>query len=274
MQINEKRALTLGREALAYLEAERPDLLKWAQKIGPKTFRYLKLKQFLSAYCWVVYCSGFKFDIVEEKFPRLQKAFKDFDPDKLSRMRSVEPVLKVIGHKNKANNFLDGAKDIIREGIVPLKKRLNEDRIKTMKILKSLSSLKNLMDLDDLDGVLTTLDDFEGIGPITKFHLAKNIGLVDVPKPDIWLCRATVLCGGSVDYTTVSRLVGLVAGRLKKTKCTIDVAIWLYGKDGCLGKWKKEGMTLVKPSPILEKTPSGKWRIKRLFDGNSAVLVS
>ena len=274
MAISEERALTLGREALAYLEAERPDLLKWAQKIGPKTFRYLNMRRFLSAYCWVVYCAGFKFDIVEEKFPSLQKAFKNFDPEKLSRMRSIKPALKVIGNKNKASGFLNGAKDTIRGGIVPLKKSLRQDKSDTLKILNSLNTLNKMIGLDKLDGILTTLDDLGGIGPITKFHLAKNIGLIDVPKPDIWLCRAAVLCGGSVDYTTVSRLVGLVARRLRETKCTIDAAIWLYGVRGNLGKWKKEGMTLVKPSPILEQSLSGKWRIRRTFDAATAVLAT
>jgi hypothetical protein len=122
MPINEECAELLGQQSLCFLERERPDLVKWATKIGPSTFKYLKLRQFLYNYCWVVYCAGFKFEIIELKFTDIKACFHDFDPEKLSRMRSVSPVLKVFNNENKATSFLEGAKQIIKEGIVPLRK--------------------------------------------------------------------------------------------------------------------------------------------------------
>ena len=48
------------------------------------------------------------------------------------------------------------------------------------------------------------LEQLAGIGPITKAHLAKNIGLEDIPKPDIWLVRAADKCSSTVDELLLS----------------------------------------------------------------------
>jgi hypothetical protein len=105
MAINEARALELGKQALDYLEETDPDELEWARNIKSIIFRNLRAKQFLSQYCWVVYASGFKFTIIHARFPSLQKAFKDFDPTALSRMRSIKPVLSIFNNEQKAKSF-------------------------------------------------------------------------------------------------------------------------------------------------------------------------
>jgi hypothetical protein len=65
-----------------------------------------------------------------------------------------------------------------------------------------------------------------GIGPITKYHLAKNIGLLDNPKPDIWLQRAALKCSSSVD-----ELVEYLSKKYKLSQHTVDVILWFYGAD-------------------------------------------
>jgi hypothetical protein len=75
------------------------------------------------------------------------------------------------------------------------------------------------------------LEKLPGIGPTTKDHLAKNIGLADVPKADRWLKRAAKLC----EANSVPELTSYIAKRLSESQHVIDVAIWTYGKDGKLG---------------------------------------
>src|SRR5260370_5853553 len=94
MPINETRALTLGRMALAHSETTDPDMLAWSRSIGPETFRNLRLKQFLRDYCLVVYCSGFRAATIQKLMPDLEIAFRDFDSTRLSRMRAITPVLQ------------------------------------------------------------------------------------------------------------------------------------------------------------------------------------
>jgi hypothetical protein len=157
MPINKSRAQKLAQAALDHLKETNPDELKRARDMGPATFHNLRLKHFLADYCWVVYASGFKFAIIEAKFPALRSAFKDFEPAALSRMRSIRPVLDVFNNERKAKSFLTGAQTIIRDGFIPFKQRLRQEGAQALETLP-------------------------GIGPITKDHLAKNIGLADVPK--------------------------------------------------------------------------------------------
>jgi hypothetical protein len=201
--MNEKRAHLLAQQAIEYLRTAYPEVLAWAENVGPNTFRNLKEKRFLADYCWVVYASGFKFTVIEAIFPALRVAFKDFEPGALSRMRSLAPVLEVFNNERKATSFLAGAKAIHKEGFVAFKRRLRKEGV-------------------------ATLENLPGIGPITKDHLAKNIGLADVAKADIWLERASNMC----EAASVTELTAYLSTRLGVSQHVIDVAIWQYGADG------------------------------------------
>lgn len=58
------------------------------------------------------------------------------------------------------------------------------------------------------------------IGPITKYHLAKNLG-VDCAKPDRWLIRLANVDGESVD-DMCARLARETGDRI----ATVDVVLW------------------------------------------------
>ena len=108
--MNTKKAKLLFEEAKAYCAEHYPDMLEWATQINSDTFNNMRSKEFLSNYCHVVYVSGFRVDTIIDLFPQLQTAFKDFNLDALSRMRSIEPVLKIFKNEKKAQGFLDGCK--------------------------------------------------------------------------------------------------------------------------------------------------------------------
>lgn len=205
MAFDRKAAIALWERSLAHLEETDPGVIEWARGVTPDTFRYLKGKSFLSQYCFVVYASGFKYSTVAGCFDDLAEAFHYFDIAKLSRMRSVNRALKVFNNEKKARNFLVGAKLIAREGWPAFKKRLKA-------------------------GGVDVLEELPGIGPITKAHLAKNIGLADVAKSDVWLVRAAEQCGAR----DVSELIEYLHTETGETRHVIDVAIWNLSKDGLL----------------------------------------
>lgn len=202
--MNTKLALELGRRALAHLKATAPEDYEWSRETSTTTFQKIRLRPFLQEYCWVVYASGFRFAVVKAKFPEITRAFRDFRPEALRRMRSVKPVLQVFNNQRKAQNFLDGAHAVIDEGFGSFKKRMASTGAEVLRELP-------------------------GIGPITKDHLAKNIGLSDTAKADIWLQRAARRCNA-----TVENLVRFLSDQFKETQHTIGVALWTYGKDGLL----------------------------------------
>ena len=98
-----------------------------------------------------------------------------------------------------------GAKLIANEGFIAFKKRVQQNPT-------------------------DTLEELPGIGPITKYHLAKIIGILDVAKPDIWLVRAAELCNAS----SVEQMIEYQSRELNETHHTIDVAIWVYAEAGHL----------------------------------------
>lgn len=191
--------------AKAYCEAEYADEVDWANSITPETFKNLRTKGFLSTYCWVVYASGFKVSTIEGIFPDIKTAFKEFELEDIAKMKSIKPVLAVFNNERKASSFLEGSKNIAKEGFSTFKKRLKNAGI-------------------------DMLEELPGIGPITKFHLAKNIGLVDEAKPDVWLVRAADACA-----TSVEELVAFLSDKYGMSRHTVDVILWRYGADKRLG---------------------------------------
>jgi hypothetical protein len=208
--MDKQKCLKLWNSAYEHLVRNEPETLEWAERVSEDTFRNLRGKTFLRHYCFVVYASGFRYHTIKACFADLSEAYHYFDLERLSRMRSLQPVLKVFGSQRKARNFLDGARAIAQEGFQSFKRRLAKEG----------------------PCVLTELP---GIGPITKDHLAKNIGLVDTAKPDVWLVRAASYCGAA----TVSELVDFLHGEIGKSKHVIDVALWTYSRDGNLPGYSK-----------------------------------
>jgi hypothetical protein len=202
--MNKEVAEAIGRRAMDHLEDTAPFTLKWARQVSEATFRAINLRAFLGHYCFVVYASGFRFAVVEARFPALRAAFCNFEKAGLERMHSIEPVLQVINNQRKAQNFLDGAHAVIEEGISPYKKRLAASGP-------------------------SVLQELPGIGPITQDHLAKNIGLRDVPKADVWLERVAALCDSSI-----TELMDCLSETLGESQHVIDVALWTLAKDGLL----------------------------------------
>ena len=116
-------------------------------------------------------------------------------------MRSLKTALAVINNERKAKCFVNGCKEIAEEGFSQFKKRVKNEGV-------------------------DALGQLPGIGKITKFHLAKNIGLADVEKPDIWLQRAAKKCN-----TTVDKLVDFLHKKYDLSRHSVDVILWRYGAD-------------------------------------------
>ncbi len=208
--MKKRTAERLFEMAHAHISEMDPEGLAWALKRGDRRFAGITSRAFVGEYCWVVYASGFKVSILEVKFSKLEHAFKDFDLASISRMRSVSAALKVINHDTKARCFLEGCKSIAQEGFRNFKHRL------------------------EVCG-LCPLEALPGIGPITKYHLAKNIGLQDTAKPDIWLERAASLCS-----TSVNGLVEYLSHEYRMSRHAVDLVLWKYGADERFGPFKSQ----------------------------------
>ena len=166
----------------------------------PLGFRDLDESQFLREYCWVVFESGFRYTVVRDKFPAIEALFQSFDLKSLADMEFVERDSLPIRNKRNADGFLRGCRMIAEEGFDAFKNRLAE-------------------------GGLEVLEQLPGIGPVTKYHLAKNIGLKDTAKPDVWLERCAEECGAPDGHALASFLHG-VHPSLEVQQ--IDTILWDY----------------------------------------------
>lgn len=166
----------------------------------PFDFEDLDAPQFLGEYCWVVFASGFRYAVVRDKFPSIRALFQSFDLKSLAKMAPVERDRLPIRNKQKADGFLNGCRMIAEEGFNAFKSRLEE-------------------------GGLEVLVELPGIGPVTKHHLAKNIGLRNTAKPDVWLER----CAKECDAASVDELVTFLHNAHPSFEVQqIDTVLWDY----------------------------------------------
>jgi endonuclease III len=160
-------------------------------------------------YCWVVYASGFKESILNQKFEEIEKAFKYFDLGKISRMKSIKSVLKVFNNERKAMSFIRGVKKIYTEGFPDFKRRTSKEG-------------------------LQGLEQLPGIGKITVKQLARNVGISDVVKNDIHIQRLTKHFHARDEI----ELGNYLSKEFQEKKGVIDVVLWRFcAKRG----WKKLG---------------------------------
>lgn len=82
----------------------------------------------------------------------------------------------------------------------------------------------NLQQCETVDDKLTYLDSLPHIGPITKYHLAKNLG-IQVAKPDRHLVRLARF----FNFKTPQELCEYVSKETGDNIITVDVIMWRYG---------------------------------------------
>ena len=160
-------------------------------------WRDLDAKEFLLQYCLTVFGSNFSWAVVEKYREGLSEVFKHFDLEAVARMKPVKLEKLPIKNRKKADNFLKGAKMVHREGWGEFKKRLKRER----------------MDM---------LEELDGIGPVLKKELAKQIGLEDTAKDDVHLRRCAEHCGAS----SVDELVDFLAAEFKMQRRQVDAILW------------------------------------------------
>ena len=203
MNASLKKLDTFFSRAKTYSEKKYRGELSDFRRLSPETFRRMDADNFLESYAWVVYAAGFKELTLEKKFPAIKKAFKGFKVQKVSKMSSLSPpVPEDFKSKGKARSVVQGAKMIAGEWFGKLKQCKPKQAV-------------NL------------LDALPGIGPVNKYQLARDIGLADVAKPDIWIIRITKLS----KFTNYKKMIGYLSGKFGETYGIVDVILWRFCGD-------------------------------------------
>jgi len=172
--------------------------IQWQESVS---FEHLTEKDFLTEYAWVVLASGMREAVVRSKFPLVSQCFYHWSSAQAiarDARECVRAALEVYGHEPKIRAISSTAVRLADEGFHNFKKRL-------------------------IDQPLSELRSLPYIGPITQYHLAKNIGL-GVAKPD----RHLTLIAQLFRYPTVEEFCEAVARESGAKVAVVDLVFWRF----------------------------------------------
>lgn len=164
-------------------------------------FDSLSESMFLEQCAWVIVSSGFSYTSTCKIFPDLCNAFYDFESAiriVRNRPRCTIVSLKFFNNHKKVEAIIGVAERVHRLGFDAVKQRLKDDP-------------------------LNFLVELPFIGPVTMYHLAKNIG-ADIAKPDRHLMRISKAVGYSDPQSMCKDLSTLVGEKI----AVIDIVLWRY----------------------------------------------
>lgn len=156
---------------------------------------------FLREAAWVVLSSGFRETIVRRSFADVSAAFLNW-----LGARAIVERLEVC--RAKAIRAFRNQRKI--DGIIGIVQRVADEGIEGIKAQIRGRGIEFIQELPFM-------------GPITSFHLAKNIGF-DVVKPDRHLVRVSVATG----YASPEELCRTICTVVGDSVRVVDIVIWRY----------------------------------------------
>jgi hypothetical protein len=164
-------------------------------------FGRLTESDFLREAAWVILSSGFRERVVRRCFPGIAEAFLNFSSSAAIADKSEECVasaMTVFRQRRKVAAIAGVAVRVARQGFESVRGAI-------------------------LEGGVEYLESFPYVGPVTRYHLAKNVGL-DVVKPDRHLCRVAK----ATRYPSVEALCRAISCASGDRVGVVDLVIWRY----------------------------------------------
>lgn len=156
---------------------------------------------FLRETAWVILSAGMRERVVRSCFPRISEAFLSWssavDIDR-ARTNCARAALQVFRHPSKIAAIVSAARMVATVSFQAFRAELLE---------RGLEFLQRL----------------PYVGPVTRFHLAKNLGM-DVVKPDRHLVRLSLAAGFERPDEMCQRIADVTGDRIG----TVDLVLWRY----------------------------------------------
>jgi hypothetical protein len=199
---NLEGALEIFSAANSYVaESGRWAEVEWQRRASLEDFTETDL---LRETAWVILCSGFRERIVRRVFDYISLCFCDWES--ASAILDADPICRnaamaTFRNRGKLDAIVASALHIHEQGFPAFKQAV-------------------------LAAPLVQLQKLPHIGPVTVWHLAKNLGL-DAAKPDRHLVRIS-LAFGFEDADHFCSAIAKVSGEPRKV---VDLVIWRYLAD-------------------------------------------
>ena len=166
-----------------------------------RQLKSLSESEFLQESAWVILCTGMREVVVRRIFQDISYVFMYWKAA-VSITKSADlcesKALAIFNHPRKISAILSVCKKVSEIGF------------------------KHIQDLIHVQGV-DFLKTFDFIGPVTCYHLAKNIGL-DVVKPDRHLVRIAKATRFPNPYDLCSLIAEMTGDRI----AVVDLVLWRY----------------------------------------------
>jgi hypothetical protein len=184
--------------AKSYTQDHFPEEVTWQRTIR---FEDVTESDFLREAAWVVLCSGFRERTLRMHFNYLSLCFCDWESgaaiaEKAEACRTA--ALAAFNNARKVDALIQTARRVARDGFITLKRQILRRPIETLQTLPY-------------------------IGPITVYHLAKNLGL-PVAKPDRHLQRLAA----RLSYPDAHVLCRDIAALTGDSPQVVDLIFWRY----------------------------------------------
>lgn len=156
---------------------------------------------FLRESAWVILSTGMRESVIRNVFKEISSAFLEWESAssiKKKQKKCISAALSVFNNHRKIFSISSVASKIDEIGFA------------------------KLLDHIETDGV-NFLKTFDFIGPITCYHLGKNIGL-DVVKPDRHLTRIAETAG----FNSAEELCYLISDTTGDRITVVDIVLWRY----------------------------------------------
>jgi hypothetical protein len=174
------------------------DEIEWQDSLD---IRWIKESVFLQEAAWVIISSGMRETVVRKVFPKVSKAFYDWESsNKILKNYEVclTSSLEVFGNIRKMRAIIKIAEIINSMGFEKIIQTISKDGLKFIQTLPFM-------------------------GPATSCHFGKNIGL-DVAKPDRHLIRIASILG----YSCPHALCYEIAKSTDEKTSVVDLVLWRY----------------------------------------------
>lgn len=156
---------------------------------------------FLKETAWVILSAGFRESVVRRCFAKVSDAFLGWHDAKRiyeQREECLSKALKIFANQQKMEAIAEVVRRVAENGIEIIKEQIRVDGI-------------------------SVLERLPYIGPVTSYHLAKNLGLAAV-KPDRHLVRIADASGYRSAHEMCSRISEAVGDSLS----VVDLVLWRY----------------------------------------------
>lgn len=156
---------------------------------------------FLREGAWVILNSGMKESIIRKYFQELSFCFFEWESaSKINESKAFcyETAINIFNNARKILAIIDMSSRICDLGFDKLKENLEKTPIEF-------------------------LQTFDQIGPVTSYHLAKNLGL-QIAKPDRHLVRLSNFLG----FEDVQDLCSSIAKNSGDTVPVVDIVLWRF----------------------------------------------